>query len=271
MIIRTISMLTFLMSGATAIRAADMPLKASPASVVAYNWSGIYIGGSAGGAWNQLNNAWPIRDHYFRAGSAQDTHASSFVGGGHVGIQHQWSSLVLGVEASFWWYGHNQRRSICRTCSSFLSNAGIENSADWSWSIAGRIGHAWDRWLAYAKGGYAETRIRSLEVIARLTLPGLDPFADPSTFTGVHETHGGAIVGAGIEYALTDNWIVGLEYSHIFISGKDHDGAVTPTAPGGIAPPLFGSTRIDGGVDVVQARLSYKINPWSGSVPGRPR
>jgi outer membrane immunogenic protein len=270
MIMRTIWVLTVLAAGATAARAADMPLKASPANVVAYNWSGIYLGGSVGGAWNAINNAWPQRDHYFKADSTQDTHATLFAGGAHIGVQRQWSNIVLGVEASWWTYGRNYQRSICRPCSSFLSNAGIENSAEWSWSIAGRVGYAWDRWLAYVKGGYAATRIRSMETIAFLTGPGFDPFADPSTVTQVRENHGGAIVGAGLEYAVTGHWIVGVEYSHIFISAKDHNGAVVPMRNGGVAPPLFGSTRIDGGVDTVQFRLSYKINSWTGSLPARP-
>ena len=261
MIIRTIVILTIFAAGATVVRA-DGPLRDTPAAVVAYNWSGTYIGVSAGGAWNQINDAWPQRDHYFKGDSAQDTHATTWAGGGHIGIQRQWSRLVLGIEASWWWYGANDQQSVCRTCSVALSNVGIENSAEWSWSIAGRVGHAWDRWLAYLKGGYTQTRIHSLEAIARLTLPGQNPFADPVTLTEVRRTHAGAIVGAGLEYALTDNWIVGLEYAHIFVSAKDHYGLLTAVTAGAPAAPLFGNTRIDGSVDTVQARVRYKIIPW---------
>lgn len=42
------------MSGSSAI-AADVPLKAAPAAVVAQSWNGFYVGGNAGAAWSRAN------------------------------------------------------------------------------------------------------------------------------------------------------------------------------------------------------------------------
>src|SRR4051812_23465357 len=35
--------------------AADMPIKAAPSAVVAYNWAGFYVGANAGGAWGKFD------------------------------------------------------------------------------------------------------------------------------------------------------------------------------------------------------------------------
>src|ERR1039457_2436580 len=37
---------------------ASMPVKAAPLPL-AYNWSGIYIGGNLGGAWDNQSASWP--------------------------------------------------------------------------------------------------------------------------------------------------------------------------------------------------------------------
>src|SRR5882724_11291991 len=83
--------------GSSAI-AADMPVKATPAAVVAYNWSGIYLGGHVGGAWSRTN--WTVFDGVaFSEAFRQNT--SSWIGGAQVGYLHQLGNIVVGIEGSF--------------------------------------------------------------------------------------------------------------------------------------------------------------------------
>ena len=62
-----------------------------------YNWSGLYFGGSLGGAWGDSS-------FVFANGNPADPNPvdfdGSFAGGVHLGLQHQWGNFVLGIETS---------------------------------------------------------------------------------------------------------------------------------------------------------------------------
>ena len=77
-----------------------------PAPVPYYNWTGFYIGGNVGGAWQQ--------------GSLGDLFGNNFptsnsikgLGGGQVGANYQFSNgAVVGVEAMFDWRFNNNNTS----------------------------------------------------------------------------------------------------------------------------------------------------------------
>ena len=65
-------------------------------------------------------------------------------------------------------------------------------------SIRGRLGYAFDRALVYATGG-----------VAFLDLDGKDKTVGVN---GVDYSFTGWTIGAGIDYALTDNLSIGAEY-----------------------------------------------------------
>ena len=107
-------------------------------------------------------------------------------------------------------------------------------------TIGGRLGVTFNQWLLYGTGGYANGRIKTSTVNAPC-LP-----CESSA-----EQHGGWYVGAGVDYMLAHNWIVGLEYQHINLNSKEHD-------PDGTLDP--NSRNMDAKVDIVRARLSYLFN-----------
>ena len=80
--------------------AADMPVKAVPRLVapVAYNWSGLYIGGHLGGGWSDkcFNQVSPV----VAFGHTAATTAPVGLGGGQVGYNLQRANWLFGVEAS---------------------------------------------------------------------------------------------------------------------------------------------------------------------------
>ncbi len=69
------------------------------------------------------------------------------------------------------------------------------NGADSLESIRGRVGIAFDRFLVYGTGG-----------------AGFQDFSDL-----------GWVAGGGLEYAVTDNWSVGVEYLHYDFDGDAAD------------------------------------------------
>lgn len=74
-------------------------------------------------------------------------------------------------------------------------------------TLTGRVGYAWDRSLAYVKGGGAWTDT------TYSVFGNTDALALGSGSTTL--TTSGWTIGAGVEYAITDHWTTFAEYDHI--------------------------------------------------------
>ena len=222
----------FSLGVAQAAWAADMPVKGpvykAPMMAPAYNWTGFYVGVNAGGAWNRStwsDTANPATYTPF------DTNDTSFVAGGHVGYNYQTGQIVLGVEGDLEWLGISGDAQCAAAIGSVCNT-----KQDWLGSIRGRIGYAGiDRVLVYATGGVAFTRYSFAETALFLQNWG-------------SSSRTGWTVGGGAEYALTNNWIVGLQYSYYDFGTK--------TSGGGIAPVTVNFKETE---STLTARLSYKF------------
>ena len=62
-----------------------------------FSWTGFYIGGNLGGAWARGS----VNDSLF--GLSADLNRSGFIGGGQLGVNYQFSNIVLGAEWDFDW------------------------------------------------------------------------------------------------------------------------------------------------------------------------
>jgi outer membrane immunogenic protein len=121
------------------------------------------------------------------------------VGGGHVGYNYQINQFVIGVEGD--------------VNGSSYSGSGVDGTGLYALreripvdaSIRGRVGVAFDRVLIYATGGAAFGSIHTS--ITQLFGAGL-----------LEESHTagrvGWTAGAGIEYAIDNNWSVRAEYRY---------------------------------------------------------
>jgi outer membrane immunogenic protein len=164
--------------------------KAPPAGVMPmqYDWTGFYIGGHVGYGWAQKD--W--RDGFGLNISQQ---ANGFLGGGQAGFNYQIGQFVLGVEGDGSWSG------MSGSTNAFASN--FNTDVDWTATLTGRAGMAFDRWLVYGKGGVAWARDRYSTNF--YTVPGAE----------VKDTRTGWTVGAGVEYAFAPQWSAKLEYNYM--------------------------------------------------------
>jgi outer membrane immunogenic protein len=236
-----------------------------------YNWSGVYFGGQFGGARDRINNRWPETDHYFLAGTRIDTKDSAIAGGGQIGYQQQWGNWLLGVEVGALKFSDLTDRVTTTANVTFPavgngSPSGIENDVQWAVTFTPRLGYVWDRWLVYAKGGYALTDIRTT-VVQCCTPLGVvsNPFVNPLATTEKDEWHGGWVAGGGVEFALTNYASFGVDYQHIFINDETHSGPANSTFI--LNPPLIGKTNVDGDIDIVTARLNFRFGGEPEPVP----
>lgn len=217
--------------------AADMPVKApAPAAVVASNWTGIYVGAHAGGAWSHT-------DWTFNGGGGDELfrqHASSWIAGGQVGYLYQLGNIVVGIEASF--SGTDLDET---TISTLVPNRSRTSKISDLWTVTGRLGYAWDRWLAYIKGGYANGTVQFDSFLTDI--------GNPLTTSKSRED--GWTAGAGWEYAVSQNVSLALEYDFYRLSINNRDQFEFP----GIAASTVTNASAD--IHAVTGRFNFRFNP----------
>jgi outer membrane immunogenic protein len=198
--------------------AADLPIptKAPPptapvayAPEAVYNWTGFYIGGNVGAGFG--NSSWTDPA---TGGNNAFNDRLGFLGGGQVGANYQWNHLVLGVEGDFDW-----AKGMGLSGSS-LDSAGnnINTGVNFTSTVTGRIGAAFDRLLVYGKGGLA---------VAQDNSTFTDVFGNSASDTFMRT---GWTAGGGFEYALGRNWTARIEYDYLGFAPQTVSFS-TPTTP----------------------------------------
>lgn len=203
------------------------------APVATNDWSGLYVGGQVSHTWGRSTGG-----AYFRATGLPDTFSNSidpsgFAGGAYIGYNYQLpNSIVLGVEADF-----NLANIASGTVS--LNRPGNTATAEmpWNGSIRTRVGLAVDRFLPFVTAGYAFGKYKfTPDYASAPPLPG-------------SKVHGGATVGAGLEYALTEKISTRVEYRFTDFGKTRYD---IPSFPAE-------ETRIDLKTSDIRVGLTFKF------------
>lgn len=218
----------------------------APAPAV-HNWSGFYLGGQVGGAF--ADSSWSTdatRGGVFVPVSHDD---SSWIAGGQVGLRYQVSNWVFGIEGM--WSGTDLENNAP---SQLLADAGFANrfrGTDISsiYSVTGQIGYAWDRWLAYAKGGWAGAEV---DLSTRNANNGI--------FSSTSFNAGGWTIGGGLEFAFGNGWSLAAEYGYYDLDAGALHSAIQTNGDEAFYRDF--ETRIH----TVVARLNYTFN-WVGKRP----
>jgi outer membrane immunogenic protein len=171
-----------------AASAADLGARYTKAPAYAeplFNWTGFYVGGHIGGAWTNeqfINNGTGAPFGDLTPGQGYRQRNSGILGGAQIGYNWQANNYVFGMEGTI---------------------SGLDNNV--LATVVGRAGFAVQNNLFYIKGGYAGVNNRL----------SVTDTVGPFTGSG-GQTHwaNGWTVGAGWEYGITRNWIVGLEYNY---------------------------------------------------------
>lgn len=208
--------------------AADMPVKAPLAPVAApYNWTGVYLGVNGGYGW--------ARESWVDNTGAPSVSFSPKGGvfGGQLGYRWQWNQLVVGIEGTWDWASV---KDFVVAAAPFNEELKITSV----YSVTGQVGWAMDRFLPYVKGGWAGARTQF-------------NFYNPAPSGSSSTTVNGWTLGGGIDYAIWQNWIIGIEYDHFSFSYPSSNLLTTS----GLLT-ITNTSRLT--MDQVVARLSYKFN-----------
>jgi outer membrane immunogenic protein len=165
------------------VLAADLPAKAPAAKPVPlYNWTGCYAGANFGSLWVQQD--W---------GAFGGDDGTGIMLGGQLGCNYQISSWVFGIQGDAAWSDSSGTHP-----DQVTAGATDEWKKDSLASMTGRFGYAWDRLLAYGKGGVAWTHNKY----------------DISEVSTASDTRTGWTLGGGFEYAITNHVNMFFEYNY---------------------------------------------------------
>lgn len=214
------------------VQAADLPVRPAPPPVApvayappVYNWSGFYIGGHIGGGFEDSTWTDPFT-------GANDTfNEGGFLGGAQIGANAQFNWLVVGLEGDFSW------TSLIKGSGNDSIGDALTTSPQWTSTVTGRIGAAFDRLLVYGKGGVAFAEDQST----------FTPVGGPTLTDNTDRI--GWTAGAGLEYALTQNWTARVEYDYLGFGSKQ-----LTFSPGV-------TTNASLNVQEVKAGINYKFGP----------
>eukprot|EP01037_Dinobryon_pediforme_P013284 gene13284-13394_t len=189
--------------------AADLPSKKTPYIApepvpVAFSWTGAYVGAYMGG--NFASSGVNIPNYP----SSFSINSSAFDLGGKIGYNYQINSYVVGLESAFGGTFNNASR-----LSGGAGGELFRVKQNFAGDIVGKLGFAADRTLFYVKGGVAFANLNNLQFI-------------PDTTGARSNFRAGWTLGAGIDYALTNNWILGIDYAYSDF-GKGHYYYTGPT------------------------------------------
>jgi len=249
-----------LVGGIGVATAADVaPYYRAPPVLSYYNWNGFYIGANVGGAWSNNDALWgplPSSAVFGILPIAGNTGSSSAIGGFQAGYNWQFApTWVVGLEGDWSWAktggGFDQpwvtSPGLLPVPGSFTT---MGSTLDWVSSLRARLGYlVLTNLMAYATAGGAWGKI---DYTASNFGPTVPPYATSTVFS---DTQGGWVAGGGLEWMITNNWLLRGEY--LYYSLGDAPSVVIGSAkyPGIPSSYTWSSTN----VSVARAALSDKF------------
>jgi outer membrane immunogenic protein len=217
--------------------AADMPVKAPPMAAPIFNWTGFYVGATAGYAWGGDSEL--TSPNAGLSGPAVKTGGGIF--GGELGYNWQAGNIVYGLETDLQ-NGPNGTDPVGTHGGAANCGTGVcRVDTSYYGTVRGRLGVANNQWLLYGTGGWAYGHTKA----------GID--------NSVSEASGdvnGWVAGAGVEYAFSPTMSMKFEYQHVDF-GRVHAGL----APGSFNPFFADPVKFD----LIRIGLNWKFGNWGKS------
>jgi outer membrane immunogenic protein len=238
--------------------AADLPARTAPPPVVpvapVFTWTGFYVGVNAGYGWSASKNAtYTGTDNYLALApgvpGAVGVSNDGFIGGAQAGYNYQIGAFVIGAEADIQYSDLKSTGVVAAD----LATSSVKRDLNWFGTVRARAGYAVDRLLVYGTGGliYGETKLDN-------TITG-NGIANGTFWTGSKsDTAVGWTVGAGAEYAITNNFTAKVEYLYYDLGTTRVDALPDGTTAAAL-PGVAGSLKADNRGNIIRAGLNYKF------------
>ncbi|KAA2234746.1 outer membrane protein [Salinarimonas soli] len=219
-----------LMGLTVAAGAADLPRRAmAPVapilSVPVFTWTGFYVGVHAGYAFGDSD----IRTTGVLQGNINNVNAlarppslsvdkEGFIGGAQIGFNYQFGMFVAGIEADLSYTDLSETQTYASPTTFGAALAGtrstLSQDLEYLGTVRARLGVSFDRALVYVTGGlaYGDVSYRA----DFFTSGGALQFAGRKSDVEV-----GYTIGAGVEYAFTNNLTLKAEYLYYDLGSRN--------------------------------------------------
>ncbi|HMO29730.1 outer membrane beta-barrel protein [Enterovirga sp.] len=273
-----------LMAGSAS--AAD--LSAGPAPLVAvpvFTWSGLYVGANVGyvgsnrtttaGSQSYVNTsvggAASLVASSAVASSNRGSDLSAILGGGQIGYNWQFGSIVAGLETDLQASSRSSETTPINVPVTGYPNNPVLGSAtssqrfNYIGTVRGRLGYTvFDNLLVYVTGGLAYGEKQTTQSL-NLAFAGAGSNVVPyGTAFSRSKTETGYTVGGGLEYMLDANWSVKGEalYYDLGKTRSSTDYKMFLISPA----QQFGAVNVAGSTDnkgvIARFGVNYKFSSW---------
>lgn len=259
-------MTKYLMAGVAVVAlsttafAADLgarQIKPTPyvAPIALYTFTGFYIGVNAGYAFSNSSGANYIGNTIYTSlrGNVPQSYSLSrdgFSVGAQAGYNQQFGQFVAGIEADIAYTDLKRSQVVVAPLATGIAKA--ENT--YVGTLRGRLGFVpVDRLLLYVTGGlaYGESKLNN-------TITGTGALTGATWAGGKSDTRFGYALGAGAEYAVTNNISIKGEYLYYNLGRRTVTAG--PTSAAAVASGAAGVLRTsDNSFSLVRAGLNYKF------------
>ena len=172
-----------------------------PMTAPGFDWTGYYAGLQAGYGWGRSDISGTEGEPFYVSPDIN----GGFVGG-HVAGLWQFDQAVIGAEADL------NYSSVNGTAEAEPRN-NFGTDIKWFGSVNAKAGYAMDRVLVYGIGGIAFAGIETSQSAG-------------SAFSETRPNVGWTL-GAGVDYALTDKFVVGAQYRYYDFGSEHYDGSLS--------------------------------------------
>lgn len=235
------------LSASTAL-AADLTYEPAPvaAPIEVFNWTGFYVGVHGGYGWGSTQDV--------SNPNAYGQNMDGWFGGAQAGYNYQFSNnVVLGAEADVSFGDINAKSNGANQFDPYYT----EDKINAFGTVRARLGYAVDRFLPYVTGGLAWANVDHSLGCSVASAPGgsngcENRLGGQAFDTSDSNTSFGWTVGAGVEYAVTNNWTVKGEYLYTDL-GENTVSLVDPNYP------ALSERNFDTAFSTVKLGLNYKF------------
>jgi outer membrane immunogenic protein len=208
---RKLLLSTALVAAASSALAADLPMRSAPAYMAApvFTWTGFYVGGTVGAVnlKDRAEHSTAFSDYCWWNCGTWTAKNTGVIAGVTTGYNWQVGSFVYGLEADL--SGTSAKAKLDDFCGGGYCDLSQRSSLRALGTVRARLGYSFDRVLVYVTGGLAAADIQNRVVDNN----------DEGLFDKT-QWRLGYTLGAGAEYAFSNNWSVKLEALYYNVGSK---------------------------------------------------
>jgi outer membrane immunogenic protein len=219
----------------------------------AWTWTGFYVGGHLGAAWQKGETNGP---GYFDGATQfpfyNATSHTGFTGGGQIGYNWQSGIVVYGLEADFSTLtGSGGTASQSRLIGGEPVSQTSSNDIEWLGTVRARLGFNFGaNTLVYATGGWAYGHVKNthteVHVVSAATIF--------SATYSESKVRGGYVAGGGVEYMLAPHWTIRAEGLYVNLGENTLAKPNTGTCEEGCMPVTFTNKAV-----IARAGINYRF------------